>query len=82
MSGPVITAEGVSRWYGEIIGLNNFSLEIGEGITAIVGPNGAGKSMRGQYSQSGREGPFGASDPLSWTDYRTVCGLSGADRAQ
>jgi ABC-2 type transport system ATP-binding protein len=34
----------LSKWYGEVIGLNNFNLEIRDGITGIVGPNGAGKS--------------------------------------
>lgn len=37
-------AYGLSKWYGEVIGLNNFTLEISPGITGIVGPNGAGKS--------------------------------------
>ncbi|MEW5748647.1 MAG: ABC transporter ATP-binding protein [Candidatus Thermoplasmatota archaeon] len=37
-------AYGLSKWYGEVIGLNNFTLEVRKGITGIVGPNGAGKS--------------------------------------
>jgi ABC-2 type transport system ATP-binding protein len=37
-------AYGLSKWYGEVIGLNNFTLEVRPGITGIVGPNGAGKS--------------------------------------
>ena len=37
-------AYGLSKWYGEVIGLNNFTLEVRDGITGIVGPNGAGKS--------------------------------------
>lgn len=41
---PLIKAEEVSRWYGEIIGLNSFNVEISSGVTGIVGPNGAGKS--------------------------------------
>ena len=40
----VVEAAGLSKWYGEVIGLNNFSLEVPGGITGIVGPNGAGKS--------------------------------------
>ena len=43
-SGPVIAAQGLSKWYGEVIGLNNFNLEVKQGITGIVGPNGSGKS--------------------------------------
>jgi ABC-2 type transport system ATP-binding protein len=40
----VVRAHGLSKWYGKVIGLNNFSVEIGKGITGIVGPNGSGKS--------------------------------------
>ncbi len=40
----IISADGLSRWYGEVIGLNQFTVDIGEGITGIVGPNGAGKT--------------------------------------
>jgi ABC-2 type transport system ATP-binding protein len=40
----VVSARGLSKWYGEVIGLNNFNLEVPQGITGIVGPNGAGKS--------------------------------------
>jgi len=34
----------LSKWYGKIIGLNAFKLEISSGITGLVGPNGSGKS--------------------------------------
>ncbi len=40
----VIELDSVSKWYGEVIGLNNLTVSIGHGITALVGPNGAGKS--------------------------------------
>jgi len=43
-AGPVIVAESLGKWYGEVIGLNNFNLEIKPGITGVVGPNGSGKS--------------------------------------
>lgn len=33
-----------SRWYGQIIGLNDISCQVGPGLTALLGPNGAGKS--------------------------------------
>jgi ABC-2 type transport system ATP-binding protein len=33
-----------SRWYGQIIGVNDVSCQIGPGITALLGMNGAGKS--------------------------------------
>ncbi len=44
MTEPVIRVENLSRWYGEVIGLNDISVEIGPGITGLLGPNGAGKS--------------------------------------
>lgn len=36
--------DGVSKWYGPVIGLNDVTLEIEPGITGLVGHNGAGKS--------------------------------------
>jgi len=36
--------DGVSKWYGPVIGLNDVTLEIESGITGLVGHNGAGKS--------------------------------------
>jgi len=40
----VAEATGVSKWYGEVLGLNAFTASFGTGITGLVGPNGAGKS--------------------------------------
>lgn len=39
-----IRFENVSKFYGEVLGVNRIDLEIGPGITALVGPNGSGKS--------------------------------------
>ena len=39
-----ISIENVSRWYGEILGINKATVEIRPGITGLVGPNGSGKS--------------------------------------
>jgi ABC-2 type transport system ATP-binding protein len=44
MSAAVITAEHVSKWYGQVIGLNDVNVSIPPGITGLLGPNGAGKS--------------------------------------
>ncbi len=33
-----------SRWYGQVIGLNDISCKIKPGLTALLGQNGAGKS--------------------------------------
>ncbi len=40
----MITIEHASRWYGQVIGINDVTCQIGPGITALLGPNGAGKS--------------------------------------
>jgi len=39
-----ITFDNVSKFYGEILGVNRVSLTIPPGITSLVGPNGAGKT--------------------------------------
>jgi ABC-2 type transport system ATP-binding protein len=41
---PIVTADHVSKWYGQVIGLNDVSVEVPPGITGLLGPNGAGKS--------------------------------------
>jgi ABC-2 type transport system ATP-binding protein len=33
-----------SRWYGQVIALNDVTVSIGPGVTGLLGPNGAGKS--------------------------------------
>jgi ABC-2 type transport system ATP-binding protein len=40
----LIVLDDVSKFYGEILGVNRVNLSIGPGITSLVGPNGAGKS--------------------------------------
>lgn len=40
----MIHLERVSRWYGQVLGLNDVSCTIQSGLTALLGPNGAGKS--------------------------------------
>ncbi len=44
MSEPLITFSNVSRFYGEVLGINKVSLTIPPGITSLVGPNGSGKT--------------------------------------
>ncbi|HEV7684432.1 MAG TPA: ABC transporter ATP-binding protein [Pyrinomonadaceae bacterium] len=39
-----IDFDDVSKFYGEILGVNRVNLQIAPGITSLVGPNGAGKS--------------------------------------
>jgi len=40
----MIQLERCSRWYGQVIGLNDVTCTIGPGLTALLGMNGAGKS--------------------------------------
>jgi ABC-2 type transport system ATP-binding protein len=40
----MIVFDNVSKFYGEILGINCVNLQIAPGITSLVGPNGAGKS--------------------------------------
>jgi len=44
LSAYPICLERASRWYGQIIGLNDVTCFIAPGLTALLGPNGAGKS--------------------------------------
>jgi len=39
-----IVADRVSKWYGKVVGINDFTVSIGPGVTGLLGPNGAGKS--------------------------------------
>lgn len=39
-----IQLSDVSKFYGEVLGVNRISMSIGPGITSLVGPNGAGKT--------------------------------------
>jgi ABC-2 type transport system ATP-binding protein len=41
---PIVTAEHVSKWYGQVIGLNDVTVSVPPGVTGLLGPNGAGKS--------------------------------------
>ena len=41
---PAIMVDHVSKWYGQVIGLNDVSLAISGGVTGVLGMNGAGKS--------------------------------------
>jgi ABC-2 type transport system ATP-binding protein len=54
---PVVDAEHLSKWYGQVSGLNDVTVRIPGGITGLLGPNGAGKStfmklMTGQLKPS------------------------------
>jgi ABC-2 type transport system ATP-binding protein len=39
-----IELTNVSRWYGNVVAVNDITMTIGPGVTGLLGPNGAGKS--------------------------------------
>jgi ABC-2 type transport system ATP-binding protein len=39
-----VELRGVSRWYGNVVAVNDISFTLRAGITGLLGPNGAGKS--------------------------------------
>jgi len=39
-----IELSNVSRWYGNVVAVNDITMSIGPGVTGLLGPNGAGKS--------------------------------------
>lgn len=40
----VIEMRNLSKWFGDVVAINDVSFDVGEGVTALLGPNGAGKS--------------------------------------
>ena len=53
----MIVTEHLSKWYGQVSGLNDVTVTVPPGITGLLGPNGAGKStfmklMTGQLKPS------------------------------
>ncbi len=41
---PAIAVEHVSRWYGNVVAVNDVTFEVIPGVTGLLGPNGAGKT--------------------------------------
>ncbi len=41
---PTIDIQGVSKWFGNVVAVNNVSAQVGPGVTGLLGPNGAGKT--------------------------------------
>lgn len=40
----MIKFDNASVWYGQVIGMNDITVDIGPGVTALLGQNGAGKT--------------------------------------
>ena len=41
---PTIAVQSISKWYGNVVAVNDVSLRVYPGITGLLGPNGAGKT--------------------------------------
>ncbi len=41
---PALAAQHVSRWYGNVVAINDVTFALGPGVTGLLGPNGAGKT--------------------------------------
>ena len=41
---PTLSVQNVSRWYGNVVAVNDITFALQPGITGLLGPNGAGKS--------------------------------------
>jgi ABC-2 type transport system ATP-binding protein len=73
-----IELTGVSRWYGNVVAVNDVTLTVGPGVTGLLGPNGAGKTtvlhmIAGLLSPS--QGTVRVGDAPSWRNpevYRTL----------
>ncbi|MEV4628955.1 ABC transporter ATP-binding protein [Micromonospora sp. NPDC049523] len=39
-----VELSGVSRWYGNVVAVNDVTMTLGAGVTGLLGPNGAGKT--------------------------------------
>ncbi|MBL6883260.1 MAG: ABC transporter ATP-binding protein [Candidatus Thalassarchaeum sp.] len=83
---PSVILENVSKWYGQVIGVNDVSLAIEGGVTGVLGPNGAGKStlfklLMGRIKPSQGSVKLFGIDP--WTDsspYRRIGYVSESER--
>jgi ABC-2 type transport system ATP-binding protein len=77
-SAVAIELRDVSRWYGNVVAVNEVSFALGPGVTGLLGPNGAGKStllhmMAGLLRPShGEVTIFGRSTWLDPAIYRQV----------
>ncbi|MFC7534795.1 ABC transporter ATP-binding protein [Actinoplanes sp. GCM10030250] len=40
----VVDLANVTRWYGNVVAVNDITMSLGTGVTGLLGPNGAGKT--------------------------------------
>lgn len=83
---PAVVVDQVSKWYGQVIGLNEISLAIDGGVTGVLGPNGAGKStlfklLMGRLKPSqGSIRLFGEDPWVNPAPYRRIGYVSESER--
>ncbi len=68
----IVQTENLSKWYGEVMGVNDVTLTIHHGITGLLGPNGAGKTtllklMTGQLKPN--QGDITVLNQPVWNNY-------------
>ncbi|RKT16629.1 ABC-2 type transport system ATP-binding protein [Streptomyces sp. 1114.5] len=61
-----ISIDKVSRWFGNVVAVNDVTMAIGPGVTGLLGPNGAGKSTL-IHMMSGFLAPSGGAVTLDGT---------------
>ena len=44
LNGPTIVVRNLSKWFGDVVSVNDVSLTVRPGLTGLLGPNGAGKT--------------------------------------
>ena len=83
---PTVLMENASKWYDQVIGLNDVSLAIDGGVTGILGLNGAGKStlfklLMGRLKPSqGSVRLFGIDPWKDTSPYRRIGYVSESER--
>ena len=83
---PAVLIDKVSKFYGQVVGLNDVSLAIDGGVTGVLGPNGAGKStlfkmMMGRLKPTqGSVRLFGVDPWESTSPYRRVGYVSESEK--
>lgn len=80
MAPELIEFSNVSRWYGNIVAVNDVSFTIGPGISGLLGPNGAGKTtilhmMAGFLRPSG--GTVRVGGQLVWRNHKQIYRTTG-----
>jgi ABC-2 type transport system ATP-binding protein len=77
---PTLSVQNVSRWYGNVVAVNDISFSLEPGITGLLGPNGAGKStllnmLAGLLKPSSGQVTVMGTPPWLHTDVYRLVGL-------